>query len=125
MICSRRYGGDKLTAFDIRHTTEDTGHVGPNSDALDLEQVSMLLLSLAVLLPLVELVYGSVCRSPLAQLGGVMIGYSVLALLSLVAAAIAFGTGAGKGGMLLPVTAASIVVPLALKECFTANRQRK
>src|SRR5438045_1754464 len=78
-------------------------------------QVSMLLLSLAVLLPLVGLVYGSARGLPLAQLGGVVIGYWVLALLSLVAAAIAFGTGASKSGMLLPVTTASILVPLALK----------
>jgi hypothetical protein len=76
---------------------------------------SVLLLSLAILLPLVGLVYGSARGLPLAQLGGVMIAYWVLALLSLVAAGIAFGTGAAEGGMLLPVTATSIVVPLTLK----------
>lgn len=77
--------------------------------------VSVLLLSLAILLPLVGLVYGSACGLPIEQLGGVMIGYWVLALLSLVAAGIASVTGAAKSGMLLPVTTASILVPLALK----------
>jgi len=77
--------------------------------------VSVLLLSLAILLPLLGLVYGSARGLPLAQLGGVMIAYWVLALLSLVASGIAFGSGAAKSGILLPVTAASIVAPLALK----------
>lgn len=82
--------------------------------------VSVLLLSLAILLPLVGLVYGSARGLPLAHLGGVMIAYWVLALLSFVAANIAFATGAPEGRMLFPVTAASIGVPLGLK--FAAHR---
>ena len=83
--------------------------------------LSVLLLSLAILLPLVGLVYGSARGLPLAQLGGVMVAYWALALLSFVTAWIAYVTGAPNSGILLAVTSASVGLPIAIKAASQGN----